>query len=300
MNQSVLVTGATGFIGGKLTARLLAEQWSVHVLVRPESDASALPDHPNLRIHRSANSVEALTDVMMDCMPDLVFHLASLYLNDHRPDQVDLLVQSNVLFPAQLMEAMTAAGVRKLVNTGTAWQHYESSGYAPVNLYAATKQAGQDIADFYASAHGLSIITLKLFDTYGPGDTRRKLIKILCDAAVDAETLDMSPGEQTVDLTHVDDVIDAFMIAGRLAKEGGPGLNQGFFVSGERLTVKSLVDAVAGALGRPVNARFGGRPYRPREVMTPYAPTESEILPGWHRTRSIAGSVRAMSPAIER
>jgi nucleoside-diphosphate-sugar epimerase len=291
---SAFVTGATGFIGGKLVGRLLAEGQAVHALLRPTSDANLLD--PRVTVHRHDGTMGRLIDALSRAKPDMVFHLASLYLADHKSHQVEPLILSNVFFPAQLAEAMAATGARRLINTGTAWQHFETSEYRPVNLYAATKQACQDLLRYYQDAQGLSVLTLKLFDTYGLGDNRRKLVNLLVDAASSGGGLGMSPGEQIVDLTHVDDVVEAFMLAAARLMER-PASEESFFVSGERLSVRDLVSEVEAALGMSVHAEFGKRPYRMREVMTHPELSVGSLLPGWQRQRDVKSYVRSMSVA---
>lgn len=289
MSRSALVTGVTGFIGGKLAERLLRDGWTVHALLRESSSEEGLPS--GLRLHRHDGSVEGLTQIVRAAGPEIVFHFASLYLADHRPDQVDALIESNIGFPAQLVEAMTAAGAARLVNTGTAWQHYRTDGYNPVNLYAATKQACMDLLQYYHDARGLSVITLKLFDTYGQGDKRRKLVQLLIEAALSGETLGMSPGEQIVDLTHVDDVVEAFVVAAqRLLGRRQPSW-ESFFLSGERFSVRDLASVVGVSAGRPMNVDFGARQYRAREVMAPV--DAADTLPGWERRVGLRSFVAA-------
>jgi nucleoside-diphosphate-sugar epimerase len=291
MSRTALLTGVTGFIGGKLARRLLAEGWTVHALLR---ESSAAPAIGSVQVHRHDGSVAGLTQIVQVAAPDVVFHLASLYLADHRPDQVDDLIGSNVLLAAQLAEAMTAAGATRLVDTGTAWQHFQTPDYHPVNLYAATKQAAHDLLLYYHSVRGLSVLTLKLFDTYGAGDTRRKIVQLLVDAALSGEELGMSPGEQVVDLSHVDDVADAFIVAAERLLETSERLNESYFVTGERITVRDLVPLVASAIGRPVNATFGARPYRVREVMMP-VDAGAQLLPNWQRRRSLADTLASLA-----
>jgi nucleoside-diphosphate-sugar epimerase len=149
-----------------------------------------------------------------------------------------------------------------------------------VNLYAATKQACEDILAYYHDAQGLSCLTLKLYDTYGPGDQRRKLINLLLDAARTGEPLALSPGEQEVELTHLDDVTAAFARAADLLLHSEAPLLAAYLVPGTRLTVRELVAQVIQATGRPIDAEWGGRPYRPREVMVPVASAD-RCLPNW-------------------
>lgn len=287
--KTALVTGATGFIGGRLVSRLLDENCRVHCLVRPTSDVSALD--PRASVHRTNGEVEPIATVLRETKPDIVFHLASLYLATHKPGEVVDLINSNVAFPSTLAEAMDLAGVRRLINTGTAWQHFRTTGYNPVNLYAATKQAASDILAYYCDALNFSLVTLELYDTYGCGDTRRKLVQLLVDAAASASSLDMSPGEQTIDLSHVDDVVDAFMIAARRVMKASTPINERFLISGERMTVRQLVTLVGNSLESKPQVTFGARAYREREVMEPVAPKAADRLPGWQPKRQLATAV---------
>ncbi|MFN3557887.1 MAG: NAD-dependent epimerase/dehydratase family protein [Brevundimonas sp.] len=287
MTGTALVTGATGFIGGALTRRLLADGWTVHVLLRPYSLLDI--EHAALTAHRLESPSE-LGPLLKAIRPDCVFHLASLFLAEHQPSQIDALIESNVTLGAHLAEAATAAGVAAFINTGTAWQHFDRAPYEPTNLYAATKQAFEDILQFYHAAHGLPCVTLRLYDTYGAGDKRRKLMQILIDTARSGDPIGMSPGDQIVDLTHVNDIVEAFLLAAERARTGDTPRWETFLLSGERHTVKALVALVADALDTPIAAEFGGRPYRPREVMDPIE-TETP-LPGWHRKMDIRTYLR--------
>ncbi|MCH7971559.1 MAG: NAD-dependent epimerase/dehydratase family protein, partial [Chloroflexi bacterium] len=134
----ILVTGATGFVGGHLVKRLLLEKHEIHVLTRPSTDLSKFGDElDRVSSHPHYGSTEDMISLLRDAQPDAVIHLASLFLGEHKPDDVDELVRSNVLLSVQLAEAMAANGVQKLINVGTSWQHYDGENYNPVNLYAA-------------------------------------------------------------------------------------------------------------------------------------------------------------------
>ena len=144
-----------------------------------------------------------MINIVNEANPEIVFHLASLFLAQHTLEDIERLVQSNLLFGVQIAEAITLQGVTKLINTGTSWQHYENEDYNPVCLYAATKQAFEDMLKFYVEASKLKVITLKLFDTYGPDDSRPKLFTLLRKVAQEQTELAMSPGEQLIDLVYM-------------------------------------------------------------------------------------------------
>jgi nucleoside-diphosphate-sugar epimerase len=212
--------------------------------------------------------------------PDTVFHLASLFLSEHKPTDIERLISSNLLFATQLAEAMVQAGVWQLVNTGTSWQYYDGSAYNPVNLYAATKQAFEAILAYYVETTALRVITLKLYDTYGPGDRRQKLLHLLRRVAERQEPLAMSPGEQLIDLVHIDDVLHAYVIAADLLREGRVTAHDSFAVSsGAPVRLRDLVELYEKLLMRKLPIEWGGRPYRNREVMMPWH--TGRVLPGW-------------------
>jgi nucleoside-diphosphate-sugar epimerase len=147
-------------------------------------------------------------------------------------------------------------------------------------LYAATKQAFQDILDFYTDAYGIRAITLKLFDTYGAGDPRRKLFFLLRNAYKTGAPLAMSAGDQLVDLVYIDDVIEAFKIAeARLWLETETQHEVYSISSGNPMPLRGIVELYNEILGHGLKINWGARPYRSREVMIPWDGNPG--LPGW-------------------
>jgi len=293
MNQTrrALVTGATGFVGSHLVSRLVADGWHVECVVRPGSDCSVLPAEAICRYHDGSTC--GLADLVVGASPHVVFHLASLFVSEHVSEEVEPLVRSNVLFGAQLLEAMCIAGVDTLVNTGTAWQHYRNAEYEPVNLYAATKQAFEALARFYSSARGLRVLTLELSDTYGPDDRRPKLFTVLRSAASTGDRLAMSGGEQLVDLVYVDDVVDAYLVAASFLLSQPEGYMRSYGVfSGRPIRLRALVDEYLSATNQSIEIDWGARPYRQREVMVPSLRTPR--LGAWQPSVGLVEGIQRM------
>ena len=273
--RRALVTGGTGFIGSRLVQALLAEDWEVHLLVR----ACTRKDPETVQTHLYQGETSDVLQAMQRVQPEVVFHLASLFLAQHTPEQILPLLQSNILLGTQLLEAMRIAGVHSLINTGTCWQYFERDTYSPVNLYAATKQAFEDILAYYVEAAGVKAITLSLFDTYGRGDTRKKLLPLLLDSLQNDTILEMSPGDQTLDLLHVDDLCAAYLQAAELLRLSPCGSATTYAVSGgQRRKLREIVTLLEQAAGRPLRIAWGAKPYREREVMQPWIGVP---LPGW-------------------
>lgn len=284
-----LVTGATGFVGGHLAEKLLARGDEVHVLTRKDSETWRLS--PRATIHRSSLTGPDLVETLSSIRPEIVFHLASRFQDRHEPHDIAGLIESNVTFGVSLAEAMLRAGCRHLVNTGTSWQHLGNADYEPVCLYAATKQALEVILRFFSAADGLQVITLKLFDTYGPNDRRGKLLASLKRIAAEGKTFDMSPGEQLLDLVHVADVVECFLLAAdRLAAGLVAGMEEYAVSSGAPLRLRDLVDLFGRVAGSELRINWGARPYRPREVMVPWS--TGPALPGWQPRIALEDGLR--------
>ena len=294
MSRAVLVTGGTGFVGSHLARHLAGSGERVHLVTRPGSSLELLgPAVSRMHVHEHDGSTEGLIEIVRAAQPAVVFHLASYFVAAHRSSDVARLIESNVLFGSQLVEAMVANDIRSLVATGTSWQHFEDADYRPVSLYAATKQAFEDVLRFYTDATNIRAISLHLFDTYGSGDPRPKLLHLLRRAATTGETLAMSPGEQHLDLVHVDDVVQAFLgAAQRLASGEGSNFDVYAVSAGRTLSLRDVVAVFGRVSGRRLNIEWGGRPYRAREVMQPWR--SGVPLPGWAPRIGLEEGIRRM------
>lgn len=289
--HSVFITGGTGFIGQNLVCRLTSTGHLVHVLLRPESDCSLFAEQQNVFLHFYDGTVDSVTAAFTASKPDTVFHLATRYHAHHTPDQLEDMIQANISLGVHVLEAMVEAKVGLLVNAGSAWQNYRDQDYCPVNLYAAMKQALEDLMAYYVDAQGLRAVTLRFFDTYGPDDPRRKLIPLLIRTLRHGSSLDMSTGEQKIDLLYIDDAIDAFLRAASFAREMPVPRHDVFsLATGERLTVKEIVTLLTRLSNADVKVNWGTVPKRERDVMEPW--TGGKQLPGWAPKISLEDGLR--------
>lgn len=289
-----LISGATGFIGSHLVAKLIRAGWQIHIVSRPNSCLPGIPEFSMVCNHVHDGTAEGMIGIVKDVKPNLVIHLASLFLSQHKPGDIEELIKSNILFGTQLLEAMKTNNVKHFINTGTTWQHYGKQEYGPVNLYAATKQAFEALIQYYVESDGLQVITLKLTDSYGLDDPRPKLMNLLKRVAENMQPLAMSPGEQRIDIVHVDDVVRAYVIAAERLLSGSVERHECYAVrSGLPLQLRELVRVVEYELGRKLPINWGEREYRNREVMEPW---EGELLPGWSAQVDLAQGIRTLFP----
>jgi nucleoside-diphosphate-sugar epimerase len=282
---NLLVTGATGFVGRHLIKKLIEQNHSVSLIQRKKNadlidSSSELKENSRVQTYYYDGSMQSVLEIFNKKPVDLVIHLASHFLASHRTEDVDTLINSNVLFGTQLMQAMVDSGVDKIINVGTVWQNYNNESYNPVCLYAATKEAFSAIAKYYTELHKIKMLTLKLADTYGKDDQRGKIIYILKKAFDNQESIQLTPGEQYLDLVHIDDICEAFLVAvKKIEKKADNNIEEFVISSGKPIKLKELVSTFEKVCQHSTNIVFGGRPYRNRETLVPF--NFGKPLPNW-------------------
>lgn len=290
--MKILISGATGFIGKHLILRLKKEKHNVVAVVRPSTNVLFLREQ-KVRSYVFNEDIARLISFMKKERFAGVIHLASVFLAQHAPEDIERLTDANVFFATALLEASAQSKTRWFINTGTFWQHYRNKEYSPVNLYAATKQAFEDIARYYLESSSMNFVTLKLSDTFGPSDTRTKLLNLWSNAARNKTRLDMSPGKQRIDISYIDNVIDGYMRLIRLlSRDSARALAGKSFAlrSGKVRTLRQLAEVFERATKAHLDIRWGARPYRPREVMIPW--NKGKSIPGWKPRISLAEGIK--------
>lgn len=281
----VIVTGASGYIGLTLCRRLLGLGDEVHALLRPSTDTRRLgAAAPALVCHEYAGRTDDIAHIVERSKADVCLHLAGLPRPVHRRQDVTPMIEANVLLSAQLAEVLSEAGIG-LVSTGSFSEFDETGHPAADSLYGVTKHACRDVLSFFTTVRQWPAITLTLFDVYGPGDWRDKLLGQLLRAAASGEPIGTTPGLQQVDLVHVSDVVEAYLVAARrlVQSETPPGTHESWLVdTGRRLTLRELVLLLERLLDRRIPVGWGELPYRPRQRLTQLS--AGGRLPAWSPT----------------
>lgn len=295
--MKILITGSTGFIGKHLVNKLLEEQHQVFCTVNKNKSIShERIETINFEDHTSNEIVNFLKEKEIEG----VIHLASLFLSSHKTEDVGILIDTNVKFSSILLDCAAAAKVKWFINTGTFFQHFNNAEYSPVNLYAATKQAFQVISQYYIEIEAIKFITIKLSDTYGSGDTRSKVFNLWNNAANSGEILEMTEGNQVIDITHIDDVISFFIGAATLLNQNSSSINNGSnyaIRSKKRYTLKQLAEIFQSVKNKKINILWGKKPYRLREVMVPW--DKGCVIPKWKPSVEIKEGLKKMFENIE-
>ncbi|WP_044208236.1 NAD(P)-dependent oxidoreductase [Flammeovirga sp. OC4] len=281
MSNTAIITGGSGFVGSNLARFLVQKGWNIHLILRKSSNTSNIEDIiDKVSIFYHDNNISALIEYFQTTDADIVYHLASYVKTEHEPSDIIKLINSNVLFSTEIIEACSKASIKYFINTGTYWQYYESEEYNPVDLYAATKEAFEKIIQFYTENGNLKAMTLQLYDTYGENDTRPKLINLLHQFADEKKILEMSLGEQRLFLTHISDICQAYYQAFFNIIEEFESFSSYAIRPNKSHSLKELIMLFNSINEKSITINWGKRAYRNREVMIPN--TKIEILKKWN------------------
>jgi UDP-glucose 4-epimerase len=233
-----LVTGGAGFIGSTLVDALVAHGDEVVVV-----DDLSTGRESNLddAIGKGAELVRAdireagrLAEVVDAAKPETIFHLAAQI--DVRKSVIDpgWDASINVAGTANVLEAARKAGVARVVNTSTGGAIYgdvdtipspESTPPAPMAGYGTSKFCAEQYCDLYARLHGLSTVTLRYGNVYGPRQDplgEAGVIAIFCGRLMDGGRPTIyGDGRQTRDYVYVGDVVAANLAAAQNTSVGG-------------------------------------------------------------------------------
>ena len=263
--MKVLITGATGFIGSHLVTALLKKNYKVAITKRQESRKNTFDSMLSRIEIIDSDTYHDINSGMKYFNPDIVVHLATLYINKHDPENISSLMSSNITFGAYILEAMKENNINYFLNIGTRWQHINNNRYNPANLYAATKEAFKNIMIYYEKT-GIKHKTLELSDTFGTGDTRQKIIDILISACTKNEMVELTPGKQVLDLLHVEDVCN--FITSNIRNDAFFD-NETISLSGTVIKLRDLGAMIEKESGKKGVLGWGLKQYRENEVMKP-------------------------------
>ncbi|MFL5785123.1 MAG: NAD-dependent epimerase/dehydratase family protein [Bacteriovoracaceae bacterium] len=267
--MNIMITGSSGFIGRHLVRRLSKG----HSLFTPDREFfSSASDHQ-------------LQATLVEKKIEVVIHLASYFVRFHTVEDIAPMRESNVVLGSRILKAMEGVPSAWFINTGSAYENSGPHHDQPWNLYAETKTEFQNILSLSKVPH----VTLKLFETYGPGDTRDKVLSIIHKNAVKKLPMEMSPGKQRLEMTYIDDVVSSYVRTLELLSGGK--INKGIFgVPGERVSLHGLVEKYELATGNKTDIRWGALPYRPNEIMEPWS--DFRTLPGFSPRVSLEEGIR--------
>jgi len=246
------VTGATGFIGGHLAAKLRERGDEVVALVRNPARATRLSALGCTLLEGDLDDVAAIRRGLLGC--DSAFHLAAVYRIGIPESQQAAMYEANVAGTERVLDAAIEVGTRRIIYVSTANVFGNTHGSVVDETYR--RPGGDDFVSYYDEtkflahkaaeeriARGAPIVIAQPCGVYGPGDTSE--LGTIIDQARTGRLKFVSFPDMGMVMVHVDDVA-----AGILLVHDKGEIGQAYVLGGERTTMRDIVRIAAEVAGR--------------------------------------------------
>ena len=255
--KTTLVTGATGFAGGHLAEYLQSMHSEVRCFVRSGQNLAA--KGPGIKtvvgdVQDYQSLVEALKGV------DVAFHLAAITVIPETRAKVFNTFSTNSLGTLNFLMAARERHVPKLVYVSTCHVYgkqnkvpiREDTPPKPIDIYSASKLAGESLALSFAEMYQMDISISRAFNHYGPRQRPDFLIPSVILRLLKHETLKMGNPNPTRDFAFVADIVRGYTLLG----ERGVSSETYHFCSGVERSVKQITNSIAEIAGVKPDIRW--------------------------------------------
>jgi len=303
--ETIIVTGAAGFIGSHLAERLLARGDRVigvdnfDPFYAPELKRRNLQralDHPGYSFFEADCADPVQVAPLFAGEVDAVVHLAAKA--GVRPSIADPMgyTRANVIATQVLLEQARQTGTKRFIfgSSSSVYGNNEKVPFAesdsvehPISPYAATKRACELIAHTYHHLYGMSILSLRFFTVYGPRQRPDLAIRKFTQLMMRGEAIPFyGDGTSERDYTWIDDILQG-VVAALDRSRAVPGECEIINLGESRTTsLRTLVDLIAAAVG--VEPRLQMLPMQPGDVNRTFADiTRARELLGYQPTTPV-------------
>ena len=288
-------------MGHHVAKMLLDRNADVTLLIQPHENTwrlESIGSNVNIVKAKLTNREETKAAVQ-EVRPEVMIHLAG-WMERRRDlsildDQLDHHVASTINFIIAANHKVT----KLIINTGTSEEYgeqpdpfVETLPVDPVSPYSATKAAATAMATYLSKAIGIPVVTMRPFITYGPAQLHDTLIPFLIKGILQKKTVELTEGFQYRDFIFVDDLVSCYLAAIEKAEVfAGPEIfNVG---SGQKTSVRDVIETIADLLDGRDYLNIGARPMRDGEVLSMIADIEkSKKLLGWRPKVSLRDGLR--------
>jgi dTDP-glucose 4,6-dehydratase len=254
-DQPVLVTGGGGFVGSHLVEALVPRGARVTVV-----DCLEQPwrlKHLEGRIsYVQADLSDPKLSARLPSRFERVFHLAAFSQLTAAQEQPETAYRQTVIGTATLLQLARRWGVKKFVFTSAGGLYTNIPKYLPIDerhpidpgqgVYVMTKRIGELLCDDFRAQYGVPTLYVRLFNTYGPGQSAEFLIPTLIMQGLEGKPITVRSERVKRDFTFVADMVEALIRGGGSDHCGGP-LNFGTGIEHSLLEVAGKIAALTGS-----------------------------------------------------
>ena len=285
--KTILLTGATGFLGSYLLESFISRNFNVIILKRSNSSTIRINHLLNNVIYYNVDLLSSLDDVFVQNKIDIIIHTACSYGRSN--ESLKEVINTNLIFGINLMELGIKFKVQTFINTGSLLPRN-------VNSYSLSKAQLTDWLKINSSK--IQVINLKIEHMYGPKDDNKKFLPwLINEMQSGTENINLTSGIQKRDFIYVDDVVAAYnLIINNCEKLGN--WNEFDIGTNSFVNVKDFVIQIAKELENSHNIKiiqrlkFGVINYREGDIMIPQLNNSKLLNLGWVPKTSLKEGIK--------
>jgi nucleoside-diphosphate-sugar epimerase len=285
----ILITGSTGFVGRHLLPKILSKGHDIlEITIEPQVSENLFGSKTSK--YAITDDQESLRKRVQHFNPEIAIHLASFLTPEDDYFTLLKLLDTNILFFCRILDALKNTELKLFVNTGTFAEYSKGNGiFDPAYLYSSTKSASRCFLNYYSKVYNFKQITVVPYTIYGGNYDQKKIIDIIYDSINAKNPVALSPGEQILDFIHIEDVTDFYLAIINNYNYIGDKIN--FHLGTSRGTsLKQLSELIENGTGLETNINWGGKPYRPSDVM--YAVADTSNIDFWKSSITLEEGIK--------
>lgn len=255
MRKTILLSGATGYLGSRLLKALIND-YNIIIIKRSCSNTGRIQ---SLLGRCKAYDIDrAPVEFLFKENPiDIILNTAGNYGRKNEP--LIEIITSNLVFPINLLDCAIKYNVKHFIHTDSVLDKY-------TNPYALSKTQFSEWLKHLSEK--LSILNIKLEHFYGPGDDSSKFIAYIINKILNEEKeIRLTFGEQKRDFIYIDDVVNFFDLILKRINRYKTGFHEFHVGTGTSHRIRDIVEYIKKISGSNINLLFGEIAYRKNEIM---------------------------------
>ena len=266
IQEPILITGASGFIGSNLARYLVKKNMDVHLVLRKKNNWRINDIKKLAKLYYcDLSSKKQTNNIIAKIKPKTIFHLAThgSYSFENNFDQI---INSNIHGTINLLYACKKYGFSKFINTGSSSEYgfkkksmSEYDILEPNSYYAVSKSFQSNFTTYEAQANNLPIVTVRPFHIYGPYEDSRRLIPNLILNLLKNQLPPLVDKKITRDLVYIDDAVKFYLELAIKKNINGHIFNLG---SGKKTKLTKIVKEIQKIMNTNINPKWNSMPNR--------------------------------------
>lgn len=267
--NSILLSGATGFLGSHLAEDISLNNFKVIALVRNASDLSRCNEFKNDNLVFVNTDSDNYKELIQKYQPSVFIHSAWSGVSAKGRSDWSKQVE-NIAMTIRMLELANELNIKKIISFGSQAEYgnfngriNESEGCAPVSAYGAAKLATLEILKSFCELHSMNWFWFRIFSLYGTREKNEWLFPSIIHNTYHNKPMDLTSCEQLYDYIYTKDFSAAIIKVLETKSESGI-FN---LSSNSSMQLKEMIEKIRNYINPNVVLNFGKLPYRPNQIM---------------------------------